>query len=45
MTIEEAINLLDSICAQVSLNREMHVKVQQAIAVLKAGNEKPKDPA
>jgi len=36
MTAEEAINLLDSICAQVSLNRETHLKVQQAITALKA---------
>lgn len=45
MTKEEAVNLLDNICAQISLNRETHIKVQQAIAVLKADNEKPKDPA
>ena len=35
MAPEEAINLLDSICAQVNLNREMHLKVQEAIKVLK----------
>ena len=40
MTPEEAINLLDSICAQVSLNREMHSKVQEAIAALKAATAK-----
>jgi len=35
MTKEEALQILDNICAQVSLNREGHVKLQQAIEVLR----------
>lgn len=44
MTPQEAITLLDNICAQISLNRETHVKVQQAIAALKAATAKADQP-
>lgn len=42
MKKEEALKLVDSICSQVSLNREAHVKVQQAIQIL-AEAIKPKE--
>jgi len=35
MTPQEALAMLDKICASVSLNREVHVRVQEAVAVLK----------
>lgn len=35
MKPEDAINLLDQICAQVNLNRETHAKVQEAVETLK----------
>lgn len=31
----EALQILDNVCSQVSLNREAHVKIQQAVEVLK----------
>jgi hypothetical protein len=34
MTPQEAIQIIDNVCSQVSLNRESHVKVQEAIKVL-----------
>lgn len=45
MKPEQALKLVDQICASVSLNREVHVKVQQAIVVLTKAiqpEEKPK---
>ena len=35
MKPEDAINLLDQICAQVNLSREAHDKVKEAIQVLR----------
>lgn len=48
MKPEEAIALVDQICAQVQLNRQTHVKVTMAINVLStlvngATNKKKKD--
>ena len=31
----EALQILDNVCSQVSLNREAHAKIQQAVGVLK----------
>lgn len=36
MTVEEALQMLDNICAQVSLNREGHMKLQQALNVVRS---------
>lgn len=36
MTLEEALQLIDSVCAQVQLNRQGHVQLQTAIAVILA---------
>ena len=35
MKPEEAINLLDSLISQMSLNRDMHVKAQGAVVLLR----------
>lgn len=35
MNAQEALQILDNVCSQVSLNREAHVKIQQAVEVLK----------
>ena len=35
MKPEEALNLLDEICSKVNLTRESHVKVQQAVTLLR----------
>lgn len=43
MNTTEAINLLDSVTAQISLNRADHVKVQEAIAVLKTKLKEEKE--
>jgi len=42
MKPEEALKIVDGICSQVSLNREAHVRIQQAIMVLTEAI-KPKD--
>ena len=34
LTPQEALNLLDNVCAQVSGNRTDHVRIQQAIQIL-----------
>lgn len=34
MKTEQALKLVDQVCASVSLNRESHVQVQQAIQIL-----------
>lgn len=36
MTVEEALQMVDSVCAQVQLNRQGHVQLQTAIAVILA---------
>jgi len=43
MKPEDAINLLDQICAQVNLSREMHDKVKEAIQSLKNEHKKKKE--
>ena len=44
MTSVEALSLLDKVCASVALNRETHVKVQQAVEVIrKAITGKPEN--
>ena len=43
MKPEDAINLLDQICAQVNLNREMHAKVQEAVKSLKDFHKNKKE--
>lgn len=35
MKPEEALQILDNVCSQVQLNRSDHVKIQQAVEVLK----------
>lgn len=40
MKTEEALKLIDQVCAQVSLSREGHIKVQAALDVLKEAIEK-----
>lgn len=44
MKPEDALKLVDSICSRVSLNRESHVQVQQAIQILTEAI-KPKEEA
>jgi len=39
MSIEDAINLLDQICSQVSLNRDTHAKVMEAVKVIRDQNK------
>ena len=34
MTLEEALQIVDAICAQVQLNRQGHIQLQTAIAVI-----------
>ena len=43
MKPEDAINLLDQICAQSSMGREMHDKVKEAIQVLRNFHKKKKE--
>lgn len=43
MNTDEALQIIDSICAQVNLTREGHVKVQEAIAVIKSAISVPAD--
>lgn len=38
MKPEDAINLLDQICAQVTLTREVHDKVKEAVESLRNAN-------
>ena len=39
---QEALKILDSVCAQVNLTRQQHVEVQQAVTILaQAINPKP----
>ena len=35
MTPEEAIKILDTVCAQVQLNRDQHVKIQECVTRLR----------
>lgn len=42
ITLEDAVKMIDNICAQVSLNREGHIRLQMAIKVIK--DNLPKEP-
>ena len=44
MTPEDALQLIDNALSQLQLNREGHVKIQQAVAVLKQAIEPKKEP-
>lgn len=44
MTKQEAIQLIDNVLAQVSLPREGHVKLQQAMEVIKSLEQKVEEP-
>ena len=35
MTLEEALQMIDSICAQVRLDRQGHIQLQTAITVIR----------
>ena len=35
MTVTEALKLIDNVCAQVSLNRDGHVKIQEALRIVR----------
>jgi len=35
MTLEEALQMVDAVCAQVQLNRQGHIQLQTAIAVIR----------
>ena len=43
MSVEDAINLLDQICSQVSLNRDTHAKVMEAVKVLRDKQKKKEE--
>lgn len=36
MTLEQALQILDNVCANVQLNRADHLKVQECVALLRA---------
>ncbi len=36
MTLEEALQMVDTVCAQVQLNRQGHIQLQTAIAVIRS---------
>ena len=42
MKPEDAVNLLDNICSQVNLSREMHEKVKEAVQSLRNTQKKKK---
>lgn len=42
--IQEAYKLVDQICASVSLSREAHIRVQQALDIIKEEIEKKDEP-
>lgn len=41
MTPQEALALVDQLCAQVQLNRQQHAQVAEALRVLASAIEKP----
>ena len=43
MKLEDAINLLDQICSQVNVNREMHDKIKEAVETLWNEHKKKKE--
>ena len=36
MTVEEALQMIDTVCAQVQLNRQGHIQLQTAIEVIRS---------
>ena len=44
MNLQEAYNLIDNVCRQVSLSRDGHIQLQQALEAIKEELDKKDEP-